>query len=303
MRRGYLILLCTLLVDCHSSLIAQTVDNLSLDGDLIGGALDTEPEVGDLRYQFEGLDLHQRDRSEPRMNLLQRIGSDYRNFYDGGTLGALGVGIAGHALVSNTNADEWARAEYQEQVRSIGTDEVSEFIHGNKLFGEGSYVLPVFAAATLAGLPFDEDSSGGQIGEWGERSLRAVLVGGPPLLGLQYALGSSRPGELDSASHWEPFQDTNAVSGHAFMGSIAFMSAAKMTDRPALKALLYAGSTLPALSRLNDDDHYASQVILGWGLAYLAVSAVDDTYQVDRPYSVLPGPVGDGLGLHMMFEY
>ncbi|QDU87726.1 PAP2 superfamily protein [Pirellulimonas nuda] len=300
MRRGLSVLLCLAL---HAWIALAVPAQSPSDLELEGLPIEAEPDVGDLRFQFEGLDLAGREEEEQQFSLLERIGGDLRNFYDAPTLGLIGVGVAGHALVSNTNADEWARAEYQEQIRSIGTDEVSEFVHGNKFFGEGTYVLPVFAAATLAGLPFDRDSSGGRVGEWGERSLRAVLVGGPPMLGLQYALGSSRPGELDSASHWEPFKDTNAVSGHAFMGSIGFLSAAKMTDRPGLKALLYAGSTLPALSRINDDDHYASQVVLGWGLAYLAVSAVDDTYREERPYRLLPGPVGDGLGVNVMFEY
>lgn len=155
----------------------------------------------------------------------------------------------------------------------------------------------------LAAIPANEGTPLAVTGEWGERSLRTVLVGGPPMLALQYGIGASRPDELHSASHWEPFQDANAVSGHAFMGAIPFLSAAKMTDRPLLKGALIFGSVLPGFSRFNDEDHYASQVVLGWSMAYLAASAVDDTYAQERPYRLMPGPVGEGTGINVLFSY
>ena len=36
------------------------------------------------------------------------------------------------------------------------------------------------------------------------------------------------------------------------------------------------GSVLTGWSRLNDRKHYLSQIILGWTIAWNAVSAVDD---------------------------
>ena len=68
------------------------------------------------------------------------------------------------------------------------------------------------------------------LGEWGDRSLRGVLLGTPPLLITQRLLGGSRPGENREASEWQPFEDNNAVSGHAFMGAIPFLTAMQMTD-------------------------------------------------------------------------
>ncbi|MEZ6069860.1 MAG: hypothetical protein R3C10_06170 [Pirellulales bacterium] len=93
------------------------------------------------------------------------------------------------------------------------------------------------------------------------------------MLALQAVTGASRPGESTSESHWKPFDDNNGVSGHAFMGAIPFMSAAKMTDNIWFKGALYAASALPAMSRVSDDDHYFSQAFLGWWMAYMAASA------------------------------
>ena len=116
------------------------------------------------------------------------------------------------------------------------------------------------------------------------------------MLSLQVLTGGSRPGETTATSYWKPFDDNNGASGHAFIGAIPFISAAKMSDNIWLKGGLYAASTLPALSRVNDDDHYFSQIFLGWWVAYLAGSAVDRTDDAHRNHRFLVYPVGDGIG-------
>ncbi len=97
--------------------------------------------------------------------------------------------------------------------------------------------------------------------------LRSILVGGPPLLVLQWATGGARPTETDESSEWRPFHDNNGVSGHSFMGAIPFLSAAKMADNIWIKGSFYAASTLPGISRVNDDAHYFSQAFLGKSFA------------------------------------
>jgi hypothetical protein len=119
------------------------------------------------------------------------------------------------------------------------------------------------------------------------------------MLALQYLTGGSRPGESPNQSKWDPGADNNGVSGHSFMGAIPFLSAAKMADNTWLKAGLYAGSALPALSRINDDDHYPSQAFLGWWIAYLAASAVDHSQDSvnDNRVHILPRPDGVGVAI------
>jgi hypothetical protein len=124
------------------------------------------------------------------------------------------------------------------------------------------------------------------------------LVGAPPLYCLQWAIGASRPGESSAESSWKPFQDSNGVSGHAFVGAVPFLSAAKMSDGILAKSAFYAGSTLCGWSRINDDSHYASQVVLGWCLAYASASAVDRS-QTHRSWAVVPWTPpegGSGIG-------
>ena len=117
------------------------------------------------------------------------------------------------------------------------------------------------------------------------------------MLAMQMLTGASRPGETDDGSTWKPFQDNNGVSGHSFIGAVPFLCAAKMTDDPLWKAAFYAGSTLAGLSRINDDRHYTSQVFLGWWMAYLAATAVDQTQSGN--WAVYPWPTADGMGVEV----
>jgi len=120
------------------------------------------------------------------------------------------------------------------------------------------------------------------------------------MLAMQVVTGASRPGETDHGSLWAPFQDNNGVSGHSFLGAVPFISAAKMTDNRFWKAAFYAGSTLAAFSRINDDDHYASQAMLGWWMAYVAATAVDDTEQGNL--TVFPLSMADGIGMGVEYR-
>ncbi|MCA9241665.1 MAG: phosphatase PAP2 family protein, partial [Planctomycetales bacterium] len=195
-----------------------------------------------------------------------------------------------HAAVSNTNADEWLQERYHGAVRGDAHD----FFHSMSCFGEGKYVIPIVAGVTYV---FDFQCDAAPcLGEWAGRSLRAYGLGAPTVLVSQWAIGASRPGERDHASRWRPFEDTNAVSGHAFVGAVPFLAAAGMTDDPLARTALYAGSMLTAISRVNDDAHYTSQALTGWGLAALAVGAVNDTMECRSRVKWTPGVVSDTPG-------
>jgi membrane-associated phospholipid phosphatase len=207
-----------------------------------------------------------------------RVCSDYMEFYSCEGLTWLAAGVGAGALMANTGFDEhFMRDAFADNVVRAPSDEFYEMLHEPKFLGDGWYTIPVFAVAALSEPLVADCPLGEVVAHWGQRCLRTIAVGGPPVLALQWLTGGSRPGETSAGSQWKPLQDNNGVSGHAFMGAIPFVSAAKMTDNPWLKAGFYAVSVLPALSRVNDDQHYFSQVFLGWWLAYLAAGAVDRT--------------------------
>jgi membrane-associated phospholipid phosphatase len=224
-------------------------------------------------------------------NLLQ----DERNFYSLPSLGALTAAFGAGAIMANTNIDQNLNDDYQNHV-GYQSD-----IHAFKTFGEGTYMIPAYFASYLVGRVFEERPIGALFVDYGERTVRASLVGGLPMLLMQEVTGAGRPGEHPTGSHWEFFQDNNGVSGHAFVGGVTFISAAKMTERPVLKAAFYGLSIMPALSRINDEAHYPSQAFLGWFMAYAAATAVDNTQRGNTNYRFFPYFTGNTTGV--LFEY
>jgi len=225
---------------------------------------------------------------------LRRAGRDvwldYRHYYRWTTLGDLALGVALMAPVANTSLDEQFQDWYQDDVRSAGLDDYARFW---KPWGEGQIFIPAFAGLAVACNALGERPIVGQglfgtAGDYSWRVTRGYLVGAPPMLLMQALLGGSRPGEANVGSQWKPFDDTNGVSGHAFMGAVPWITAARMTQRPLLKCGFYVLSTHTAWSRLNDDDHYLSQICLGWWMAYLACRAVDETAAEASSVAVQP---------------
>jgi hypothetical protein len=218
------------------------------------------------------------------------VRSDFEGFYlEKENLTRLGIGLAAGAVFANTSADREIREFDQERLRGHATNSASKIakIPGTALV-TGPVYLGVYGAGYLIGNKTVET--------WAMRSARATLVGAPAALVLQPLLGGDRPETGDS--NWRPFKADHGVSGHAFIGGIPLITAARMTDDPYLKTAFYGLSALPGLSRINDDAHYFSQAALGWFLAYLSCDVVAKGKDVEDgrvAYSLVPFPGGIGI--------
>ena len=202
---------------------------------------------------------------------LSTVKGDYEEFYSKDRLLRLGMSFGAGAILANTHADESFQKWYQTDIRSIKTNYIAYI---SKNFGEWKYLLPATLGTAIA------DNFNKQyfstISRWGSRSVRAYILGTPLLWSTQYITGASRPGE-DNGSSWAPFNDTNGVSGHAFVGAVPFLTLARMyDDKKYLKYFFYAASTLTAFSRINDDAHFFSQTALGWYIAWETTDTVFD---------------------------
>ena len=232
-----------------------------------------------------------------------RIFTDYGNLYNQNSVKNFGVVLLGAGAFANTKMDGNFQNWYGNHVRSDLTDSCSKV---SKVFGEGQFFIPIMAASALT-YRFWQERRGlpeCALGEFTDRTMRGYLAGAPALFVLQPILGGNRP--YSGTSFWKPFQENHGISGHAFMGAVPFMTAAQMTDKPCVKGLFYALSTLPAWSRVNDDAHYFSQALLGWYLAYLSVRAVSATEGrglLPRGMTIFPicGSNEVGIVLHCQF--
>jgi hypothetical protein len=229
-----------------------------------------------------------------------KVWTDLENYYCWDVTADLLLGIAAASLLANTSLDQDFRDWYQDDVKSESTDDFADFC---RTFGEGQIFIPAYAGLALVGGLCDHTPLGNAVGEFGARSTRAYLVGSPPMLFMQACLGGSRPGERWYESRWRPFEDTNGVSGHAFVAAVPFITAAKMTDSRLLKTGLYVCSTFTAWSRVDHDRHYLSQACLGWWMAYLACRAVDNTERQFEHLTLTPITTPEMVGVGAIYEW
>jgi hypothetical protein len=238
--------------------------------------------------------------SESLTSLGRTVENDYENMYlSPHRIERLGIAFGTGAIMANTHIDQGIRDWYQDHERSSGTDHVADVA---KNFGEGAIMIPVSVGAAVLGDLIGPGDGHSPIGQWGARTARAYAVGAPALLLSQWVTGGARPDT--GSSHWKPFAHDNGVSGHAFIGGIPFLVAGNMfEDNPLARYALYALSTLPAWSRINDDAHYTSQALLGWFLAYEAAGAVFETDEEDRRVSLTPVLTDNGPALGLLIQW
>ena len=227
-------------------------------------------------------------------SLVTRTGkdvkTDFGNFYLGReSLIRLGIGLAGAGILANTGIDRGIRDHYQTDLRSRETDDAAKVF---KVPGNPLVIVPVYIVTYGTGLFLRNPT----MEEWAQKSTRATVAGAPAVLFLQAATGGSRPTGGDS--DWRPFHSSHGVSAHAFLGGVPFIIAAKMSASLYGKGVFYGLSTLPGLSRINDDVHYFSQAALGWYLAYLSCAAIEkrEDQREDRVHVGI-SPIPKGLAI------
>lgn len=230
------------------------------------------------------------------------ISNDYGNFYSKDRLIRLGIAFGLGGIAANTNVDMSIRNWYQDSVRSEKTDSWSSNINYPsgfyaKTFGEGKYMVPVALLAASINY-IDTDTA---VGNWGANASRAYIAGLPAMWGMQWVTGAARPSEnLPEGSKWRPIniQDGHGVSGHSFVGAVPFLTIAAMNpDNAWVRYPAYLASAAAGWSRINDDAHFPSQVVLGWYMAWEAVDSVMDTNKQTKSVKVAPMVTLDTVGL------
>lgn len=225
------------------------------------------------------------------------IGSDFKDYYSLDNLGKVGMGLLFSGSIANTRADE----NFQDWVQdSVVSDDTNDFSKAVKDLGSWKQVTPIYLGIAASGYVFKHYGFMEVPGTWAGKTFRALFVGMPSILFWQFALGAGRPSDGEG-SEWHPGEDNNSASGHTFTGAVPFLTAGKMADNVCLKSLFYIGSTFTGFSRINDNQHYVSQTLLGWWLAFLAVESVDKTDK--QNIQVMPVPVQDGFGITVTYHF
>ena len=225
---------------------------------------------------------------------------DYNNYYTRDTLGQFALVVAPAAVAANSDLDSEVRDWYQHHVRTYDTNRAANVL---RPLGDGRFMVPGYIALKFLGESLPDRPLMPIVGDFGDRTTRAFLVGSLPLVAVQVLTGGGRPIENEDRSFWKPFQDSHGASGHAFIGALPWITAAQMTDDPWAKCFFYACSPWTGFSRINDDKHYLSQVWLGWWMAYLACEAVNKTEHGKQTLVVTPLCTPDMTGLGVIYQH
>lgn len=234
-------------------------------------------------------------------NFRQDVSSDFINYFENNRLLFFGDGLLAAGVLANTGFDRAFASHWQNDFRNKGLD---RFFEVPQAIGSISYYYaPIFIGSMAIGHLREESVMGNALYHWGYRSLRTFILGGLQQVSLTHILGSGRPCRNET-SKWQPFEYATAVSGHAFYGAVPLLNAAMMADLPMMKTSLYIASTLPGLSRVHFNKHYLSQVLLGWGIAYLSASSIYDTDQKRAPtFQTTVSPHSDGFMLSTKLNF
>jgi hypothetical protein len=276
-----------------------------LSGGLIEGEVPSQCPTG-YNLQSVSQDVLPQSFSETILRFgnrgRDRIFIDFGNLYQKNNVKNYSLALLGAGILANTKMDRHFQTWYQNQIRCNFTKEFSEFA---KIFGEGKIFIPVTVTAAVI-YRFRQERFGrvnenNPVGNFFDQTARGYAVGAPTLLTAQIVLGANRP--RNGSSYWKPFQHSHGVSGHAYIGAVPFLTAAQMTENIWAKSVFYTLSIIPGWSRVNEDAHYLSQVLLGWYLAYLSVCAVSETEGLEpfsRNLTIFPLSEGNnsvGIGL------
>ena len=233
---------------------------------------------------------------------VPNICSDYANYYSWPNAIKLAAGFGIAAGLSSSDLDGEIATWYQTRIRTPETARIANFV---RPFGEGQYTIPVAASLALLNDTgwLDDRPLLSEVGQWGDRVTRAYLVGGPPMLAMQYLTGGSRPRYAGGHSSWQPFSASNGVSGDAFMSSCMFISAADMTEQPLGKGFFYACSFVVPWERIDLNAHFLSQAALGWWMGYLACNAVNHTQLAKGHVMLVPLASPELTGVGVMYQH
>lgn len=172
--------------------------------------------------------------------------------------------------------------------RSAGSNDFARaFRHG----GQPEIVFAVPAGMFATGLIAHNKS----LERSAARVIVSVVAAGVTTVGIKELAGRVRPIDATNQYLFRPFTHNDAFpSGHT---TVAFAFAASLSDeihRPWASALLYAGAAGTGWSRLNDHEHWLSDVLAGAAVGITAAKVIAGRWRVFglRPPRLLVEPSG-----------
>ena len=196
------------------------------------------------------------------------------------------------------NIQDWVQDN-----RNSTSDDISSLVTE---LGDGKNVLPPLALFYLYGhLLKDEKAKRTSI-----ECVESFLTSGIFVQILKVSAHRKRPNKSDSADEWDGpgfyLSDLSFPSGHSSTAfSIATVIATEYRNKPLVPPIAYGVAALTALSRINDDKHWASDVFMGSAIGYFSAKAVLNLHddEDESGLSFVPAFDRDGVALYLFYEF
>jgi membrane-associated phospholipid phosphatase len=197
------------------------------------------------------------------------------------------VAVASILFAGALMGDHEFREEAQERRAGL-SNAVADL--GNA-FGDWRFIVPALTAGYLAGeLAGNKELTRTVVQTGAAAALATGLTGG-----LKFAAGRARPYVAGNSFHFRPFSGASSFpSGHS---AVAFAIATAVADRTRdgwSDYVLYGAATLTALSRINDNKHWTSDVLIGALVGHVSARWVTRRM---GPLQVTPA----GLSIYLRF--
>lgn len=229
------------------------------------------------------------------LNLVKEVPTDGKKFiYSLSELKSsdymLGLGILGTGLIATTFDDN-----IKTFVNNHKSDTLDHLSPVFRSFGEFYPSLVLVGAGYL----FDNDKSV----KTGFYAAEASILGAGITYVAKNIFARARPYTNEGSHSWgnESFNSdySSFPSGHS---TVAFATAAVIadmySDKKYIPQISYTLATMTALSRIYDDKHWFSDVLLGSSIGYLTGKALMKIKKEDNTYI---GPQSDGKNIGIAF--
>lgn len=185
--------------------------------------------------------------------------------------------------------------------RNNTTDEIAKF---TRLFGDGGYTIPSLGVVYLYGHFFENEKARRTV----LLSLESFVVSGIFTQAIKFAGHRHRPNTGDPCNTWDgpSFSTTHLSfpSGHSSSAfAIATVIASEYDDNVFIPPLAYSIATLTALSRVNDNAHWASDVFFGSVIGYFTATAIVGLHSNKKDGSLVAFPITDGRHTALLTSY
>jgi len=178
------------------------------------------------------------------------------------------LGAAGLVYAHDADIQDWAQER-----RTPRSNSVMSFVENG---GDAAYLTAFLAGIYLAG----EVAPSRGLRKTAVLGFESLAVSGVVVLTLKCLLGRARPDLGLPSNHFEPFTFKAAYmslpSGHTAAAFAVATSIACRVESVIADAFLYGLAGIVAVSRVHDNKHWASDVLLGAALGHVVALKIAD---------------------------